>query len=144
MPKGVLILPSYYDSIKDLPDDDRLALYDAICIYGLCKEQPTLSTSTQRSIFKLIVPNIDAAAKRYEASQANGKKGGRPKKKQTQNQPQNQTQNQDLDLDKDLEKDLDLDCECEVDCGMDLYQPLTPAQENDIRNTYLEKLKTYK
>lgn len=77
---------SYWEALSELPDKDRLALYDAIAAYALNDTEPTL-TKTQFAFFCLIKPNLDASRKK----QANGKQGGsKPKanSKQTESKQQ--------------------------------------------------------
>ena len=109
MASGIVILPSYYEAIKDLPDADRLQIYDAIVRYGLYGEIIEMSPMI-KSMFTLIKPNIDSSQNRYRAAKENGSLGGRPKKpekNQTQNQTANQTQNQDKEKDSDFDKNMD-------------------------------------
>jgi len=109
MASGIVILPSYYEAIKDLPDVDRLQIYDAIVRYGLYGEIIEMSPMI-KSMFTLIKPNIDSSQNRYRAAKENGSLGGRPKKpekNQTQNQTTNQTQNQDKEKDSDFDKNMD-------------------------------------
>ena len=69
--KGFVFLESYYEAAKDLPDKQRLALYDAIIKYALKSEEAKLAGIT-KSLFVLIQPVIDKSAKRAKA----GRKGG--------------------------------------------------------------------
>lgn len=106
MANGALILPSYYEAIKDLPDADRLALYDCLVRYGLYGEEIELPPHL-RGYFTLMRPSIDSSRKRYAAAKANGDKGGRPPKNRTENQRENQTSNQSSNQDKDLDSYTD-------------------------------------
>ena len=78
---------SFYESIKELEPTDQVKIYNAIFEYEFYGEEPKLS-GVSKSIFTLILPQLDANNKRYE----NGKKGGRPKnQKETKTKPkQNQ------------------------------------------------------
>ena len=62
---------SFYDAICELEDADRLAVYDAICSYGITGVIPELS-GVAAMAFKLMRPNIDANLQKRAA----GKKGG--------------------------------------------------------------------
>ncbi len=107
MPKAALILPSYYEAIKDLPDADRLALYDCLVRYGLYGDEIELPLHL-KGYFILMKPSIDTSRSRYDAAHANGSKGGAPKGNQNarKKQPENnQTNNQDSDYEE--EKDLE-------------------------------------
>ena len=85
MSKGVLIQASFYEAMQYLPDEERLQLYDGICAYSLKGILPENLSPVAMSMFILMKPNIDSSSKRYTASVANGKKGGR--KTETQEQP---------------------------------------------------------
>ena len=61
---------SFYLGTKDLPDSDRLAVYDAVIKYAIEGETTPLN-NLQNAIFSLIKPQIDANNKKYK----NGKLG---------------------------------------------------------------------
>jgi hypothetical protein len=79
---------SFYLGIKDLSDNDRLAVYDAVIKYAIEGQQNSLN-SLQNSIFSLIKPQLDANNKKYKNGKLGksfgklggeyGKLGGRPK-----------------------------------------------------------------
>ena len=114
--RGVVFRPSFYEAIKPLPNEDRLAMYDAVVKYGLEGETPKLEGILQ-SLFVLMKPNIDASQKNYLTSVENGKKGGRPPKNPaiTQQKPSNNpaitqqkpSNNHDIDIDIDTDTDID-------------------------------------
>jgi len=66
---------SYYEAIAEFDETIQLHLFKAVCEYALYGTVPELS-GTEKALFTLIKPTIDANEKRYN----NGKKGGRPKK----------------------------------------------------------------
>lgn len=68
---------SFYEAIRDLPDNIRLEVFTAITEYALYGKQPEDLKPFARGMFTVIKPNLDANIKRYE----NGKKGGRKPKK---------------------------------------------------------------
>lgn len=71
--------PSFLKAIKTLPDEkDRFRATEMILDYGCYGVQPTNEESNALAIFIIAKPNIDSAKKNRE----NGKKGGRPPKKQ--------------------------------------------------------------
>lgn len=74
--ESFVIYKSFYEAIKDLPDEDRLMLMDAIMEYGLYGIEPADLPPVQRCIFTLIKPQMDANNRKY----LSGKKGGRPPK----------------------------------------------------------------
>lgn len=108
---GFRWLPSYYEAIRDLPDAERLAMYDAIADFGFGNEPGELPPLLL-GYFRLIEPTL-AKSVRFEGKQkANGQKGGRPSKpRQNPDDTQNgvgssadycagkATQNLDVDVD---------------------------------------------
>ena len=146
MAEGVVFLPSFHEAIKDLPDNVRLGVYDAVVSYGLYGEIVEMEP-TVRCLFTLMKPNIDASQRRYRTAKANGSKGGRPPKNQTENQRKNQIRNQDTDIDSDKDSDTDMDSESDFDAesekdrdGLEgegdhsFPQPYKPADETEFEN----------
>lgn len=69
---------SFYEAIKEIPDEEQLIVYRAITEYALNGTEINIQ-GISKAIFTLVKPQIDANTKRYE----NGKKGGRkPKENQ--------------------------------------------------------------
>lgn len=114
---GFRLLPSYYEVIRELPDDERLRLYDAVMDYGFGNEPQELPAML-RGYLKLMIPSIEKSIRFEEKQKANGSKGGRPRKPkenpdETQKNP-NETQNDfgenlaiaiDVDVANDIEKE---------------------------------------
>lgn len=65
---------SFYDAIKDLPDEQLVSSFKAIMEYGLDGKEPE-TNGLEKTIYLLTKPQIDANNKRY----LNGTKGGRKK-----------------------------------------------------------------
>jgi hypothetical protein len=124
---SVIILRSYWESIKDLPDDKQLMFLKSIIEYGMDSIEPEF-TGVEKSFWIQIKTTIDNSIKRYNTSVGNGKKGGAPKgnnnaKKQpettqeqpklTKQQPKTRVNNlykyKDKDKDVDKYKDIDKD-----------------------------------
>jgi len=74
--ESMIFYRSFYDSMEELDDASRLALYDAIIRFGLYDEEPSL-TGITKNFFTIMRPLIEANKTRA----VNGKKGGRPRKK---------------------------------------------------------------
>ena len=136
---------SFYESIKNLDKEIQLEIYNAICNYSLNDEQMELSPIAN-AIFTLIKPNIDSATKRYNASVENGKKGGRPKKKENLEKPSqnlNETQQKpDENLNEDVDDNVDVDVNVNVDGdedNIDISSP-PPKKEDEILKEEFEKL----
>ena len=72
---------SFRDSVADMEDNDRLAFYEAIIDYSLDGKPPNGLSKELARMFKLVKPQLDANTKRKK----DGKKGGRPSKKDDEN-----------------------------------------------------------
>ncbi len=66
---------SFYESLQELPDQERLEVLDGIIEYALNDEEPA-GSGIVKALFVAFKPQLDANDRKYE----NGLKGGRPKK----------------------------------------------------------------
>lgn len=76
---GFRWLPSFYNALRNLPDEDRLKIYDAILDFGFGNEPeelPPLLTG----YYQLIRPIVEKSARFYDKQKENGSKGGRKPK----------------------------------------------------------------
>ena len=83
---------SFYEAIKDVPKRHRTVIYESVFEYVFEQKEAQLD-GIPSAIWKLIRPQIDSSAKRYENSKKGaehgkkgaeyGKLGGRPKKEKT-------------------------------------------------------------
>ena len=111
---------SFFESIGELPDAFRLAMYDAICRFALNHEEPDFGSGADapffRALWGVIRPVLDANWQRF----LNGRRGGAPEgnknarknnQETTENQPENNQKqaNKDKDKDKDVDEDKDED-----------------------------------
>lgn len=85
---------SFWEALRQCPDDVRLQLYDAIADFALNFKKPNKLDGVAAIVFPLIEPQISANNKRY----VNGLKGGAPQgnqnaRKTTEKQPQNNPKN---------------------------------------------------
>jgi len=64
---SMIFYRSFFDAIKNLPDENRLEIFDAILNYGFDFVEPQLSGISE-AIFILIKPKLQANLKRYENS----------------------------------------------------------------------------
>ena len=99
MYESMVFYRSFYEAIKDLPDDVQGRICNAIMKYGLDGEEPALE-GVEKSIFVLIKPQIDANNRRKETGKENGRKGGefgnlggRPKKENPEETPKKPPKN---------------------------------------------------
>ena len=95
MRESFVFYQSFYEALKELPDDVRLKLYDMISVYALTGEEPDCN-GIEKAVFSLIKPQIKANNQRYKNgcnAAEFGVRGGRPRKPQenpeeTPNKPQ--------------------------------------------------------
>lgn len=78
MKDSFVFYKSFYDAIKQIPEEYQLELYNAILQYSLEGIEPSNLSNIANAMFTLIKPNIDSSQSRYESSVENGKKGGAP------------------------------------------------------------------
>lgn len=107
---------SYHEGIKDLPDSERLLIYDAIVNYGLYGNVIENMTQITKLAFEFAKPTLDSSRKRRLINTENGKNGGRPKgsgKKPTgyENENPSVSLEKDMDMDMDREKDREMEKE---------------------------------
>ena len=110
MRDSVVFYRSFYEAIKELPDEQFAACVRAIMDYGLDGLEPS-SAGIAKSIYLMAKPQIDANNRRYQ----NGTKGGRPKTNQEPRNNQTVTKrkpndNQSLTIPEPKEKDKEKDC----------------------------------
>ena len=116
--RGFRLLPSYYEAIRELPDGERLALYDAIFDFGFGNQVEELPL-TVRAYFTLMKPSIEKSVEFFERQKANSDKAAEKAKEkvgQTQNEPGAQSgkrRESDSDSDSEGEGEGDSDSEGE-------------------------------
>lgn len=74
---------SFYEAIRDLPNDIRLEVFTAITEYALYGRLPQDLKPFAKGLFTLIKPNIDVNTARF----VNGKKGGRKRTSSSKQPP---------------------------------------------------------
>ena len=67
---------SFYEAIKEIPEQEQLSVYKAITEYALNQEEIEI-TGTSKAIFTLVKPQLDANFQKY----LNGKKAKRKQNK---------------------------------------------------------------
>ncbi len=78
---------SFYEAIKEIPEESQLQVYKAISIYALEQEEIEM-TGIAKAIFSLVKPQLDANYKKYE----NGKQSkSKTKAKDKQNESKVET-----------------------------------------------------
>lgn len=76
---SMVFYKTFYDNIKELSHDDQVQIYNAIFEYQFYDNHIELKNPLIKSIFNLIVPQVDLNNKKFEW----GHLGGRPTKKET-------------------------------------------------------------
>ncbi len=138
---------SFKDSMSDLPDKDKLLMYEAIADYSLDLKEPALS-GFPKALFSLIRPILDANIQRWK----NGRKGSAPigninARKTTEKQPRdnrNSTEkqpNKDKDVNKDKEyniKNKDVNVEDKSSMNTDKSTRFVPPTLSEVQD-YIQK-----
>lgn len=118
--EGFTFFRSYLEAVREMPDDVKLEVLTAIITYGLDGSEPSLSIPISRAIFSIARPSLDSS----RDSVLNGKKGGRPKKKdpliENGNPPFENSEST-----KTIDKDLDKDKDCILDADKPPYKKST-------------------
>lgn len=81
--KSFIFYESYFEAISELPEKDRLKIYEAIAKLSLRDEEDNNLSGISKAIFIAIKPQILANNERYDNGKKgaeHGSKGGRPKK----------------------------------------------------------------
>ena len=92
---------SWLEAIDELDEKDQLPAFKAIMKYQAYHEETEVKGAAA-AVFKMAKPLADELYSRRQASQGNGKKGGRPKTAQSGEEPEDKADNQGEE--KNLEK----------------------------------------
>lgn len=109
---GFTFFSSYYECLKDLNEDDRRDLLDAIVDYIFVDKEPEF-TGIKRSIWILMKPNLTTSKNKSKNAKKETKDN---QKKNKSKSKRNQKEISDLH-DKDKEKDKDKNKEEEIEDG---------------------------
>ena len=139
--ESFIFYASFYDAIKELPNELRLEIFDAVCEFSLNGKEPEL-TGVARAIFTLIRPQIAANFARYEG----GCKGGAPKGNQNARKhkqletTEEPTDNQETTI-KQPKNNLKQPNENDnVNDNVNDYPPISPQSgEGDAKTAFFEK-----
>ena len=127
MRNSFVFYKSFYDSIKELAPKEQAQIYNAIFEYQFYGNEIELK-GVCKSIFTLILPQLDANNKRYE----NGKKGGRPKGNQ------NETEEKPKGNQNETKVEANVNVNDNVNVNVDVNDNEKSISNNDLF-TYLEK-----
>lgn len=102
---------SFYNSIKDLPDEVQHHVLMAVLRYALDGIPPEGLEMYENSIFLLIQPNLDSSAKKA----ANGRLAkGKPKAKAKQNESKGEKEKE-TEIEKEVETEIENELETEIE-----------------------------
>ena len=85
MQNSFVFYRSFLGAIREMEEDDQLAMFRAICDYAMDGKEPVLQSAIQRAVFAVIRPSIDT----NNAKREGGKRGGRPKSRTEKTMLQN-------------------------------------------------------
>lgn len=148
MAEGFVFQPSYYASMSNLPDNERLALYDALCRYGLYGDIPEGLPPIANGFFMLMQPTVDASKKRYATSVENGRKGGAPKgnqnaKKQPKNNLKTTEEQAENNLNININKNNNINTDMDIDMDVKADKPprnrFSPPSVDEVREYCKER-----
>ncbi len=88
--KYVPMYKSYIDAVAKLTPEDRLVIYEAIFEYGFTGIEPIFDNPYLEMGWNLVKPNLVNNIANLEKNIKNGKKGGRPPKKEVPNSVSNE------------------------------------------------------
>lgn len=83
--EGFIFYRSFYEAIKDLPNENQLKIYQSVVAFGIDGIEPELS-GIDFTVFTLIKPQLKANNKKFNDGSKGGEYGhlgGRPKKNPT-------------------------------------------------------------
>ena len=150
MTEGFVFYRSFYEAIKSMPDTEAKSMLCMICEYALNEKEPDEGAGlTEKAIFALIKPQIDANNRRKR----NGRMGGAPagnrnaekqpevdctEEKNNQKQPKTTGNNQKQPKHKDKDKDKEKEKEKVVSPDESSSGKKTLGEYNNIRLTETE------
>lgn len=143
MNDSFVFFKSFYESIKRLPEENQLELYNAVCAYALYGEEPKKLSQLAEAIFILMKPNIDSAQKRYKANVENGKKGGAPKgnqnaRKKIEKQPNDNPKTTEKQPNDNLNKDVDKDIDININKDINNDENLEESTSDKLQQKFVE------
>ena len=114
---------SFYEALKELPENNQLEVYQAISIYALNQEEIKLE-GVSKAIFNLIKPQLDANYRKYE----NGKQSkSKVKAKDKQKESKHET-----NVNDNVNVNVNDNVVVESDSCVDGFQSVIGFYENNI------------
>jgi len=127
---------SFFEAIKNLNDEQRLKLYDAIFEYQFEQKNINFDDAILQSFWILIQPNIDASNSKRLA----GAKGGRPKKSK---QKASFSKNKNLAFQKSKskeEEEEEEEVEEEKEVDVDVENIASPTTARNVFDFYFQNI----
>lgn len=134
---GFRWLPSYYEGIRNLPDAERLRMYDAVMDFGFGNEVGELPPLLN-AVFMVMAPTLERSVRFEQNQRENGLKGGRPKK-QPGNPAQTQTEeddNPEKTRDEACENPEETKSETSENLAVDLAADLAADHDKDVEKDF--------
>jgi len=125
---GFTFFRSFYESAVELPDDQRLAFYDALISFGLDGIEPPVS-GIAKSLFVLVRPILAKSAVRAKA----GSQGGRPSKKASRNQAESKMKPKLKQTETHRSEDFGYRTK-DMDKEMDYGHSMTDGEKDTVKN----------
>ena len=128
MRDSVLFYRSFYDALKNIPDEERLKVYDAIMEYSMYDNETDLD-GVAYAVFLLAKPQIDANNRRYE-------NGCKAKAKQTRSKPeanQKQTGSKSEAKEKEKEKEKVKEKDNTYTCAFEEFWSVYPRKQEKAK-----------
>ena len=133
MRNSFVFYKSFYESIKELAPKEQAQIYNAIFEYQFYGNEIEIK-GVCKSIFTLILPQLDANNKRYE----NGKKGGRPKGNQNETEEKPKGNQNETKVEANENDNVNVNDNDNVNVNVDVNDNEKSISNNDLF-TYLEK-----
>ena len=134
--KGFIVHDTYYEQILLLSMEERGALWTAMFEYHRDGKLPDNFSPLLTMAFVGIKQAMDQDRIQYEkrcdASRANGKKGGRPKKEKME-KPKKADMDMDMDMDIDMDIDMGMDMEKDMDGGFPISEEISDVSDGASR-----------
>ena len=112
---SMVIYRSFYDAIKELPEQNQLEILKQIFEFGLDGIESQL-TGLSKTIWILIKPNLEANRTKWESGCKAKQKQKRSKTEAKPKQERSETEaNVDVDVDVDENEDVDVDVKVKID-----------------------------
>lgn len=139
---------SYYEALKLLPDEYRLAAYDAIFAYGLDGEELLLE-GISAAAFILIKPTLDSGRKKAKAGKHGGKSNDQPEsnheanEKQNESKPETNVKQAGSEIEIEEEKEVEVEKENECYISNTTSTQRADAEFGKVMSLYMDRVQAH-